>query len=85
MVAAVEPTAAETVPGAGSSGPGQAQLSCAVRYAVACRAHAAEPHMEQPHAPGWATPKSHSQPFSLAIRTASARLRAASFWIAVER
>lgn len=26
-----------------------------------------------------------SQPFSCAIRTASARLRAASFWIAVER
>lgn len=27
----------------------------------------------------------HSQPFSRAIRTASARLRTASFWIAIER
>ena len=27
----------------------------------------------------------YSQPFSLAIRTASARFRTASFWMAVER
>lgn len=32
-----------------------------------------------------ARPAGYSQPFSRAIRTASARLRAASFWIAVER
>lgn len=51
---------------------------------------AAAPCGPATHAPGAAGPAgpstgTYSQPFSRAIRTASARLRAASFWIAMER
>lgn len=39
----------------------------------------------RPPAPAEEADTAYSQPFSRAIRTASARLRTASFWIAVER